>query len=1158
MSVQFILGRSGTGKTSFCIKAIVEALLEPADSRSLILLVPEQATYQAERAILGDKRVAGYSGGTSFCKESTKGEPRLNVLSFDRLQFLLLGKKTARPALSRIGQEMIIHRILRDNSSKLKVFGSSASWLGLGRQMARTIAELQQYAKTPDDIEQLLGELQKDEHNNLTALKFADINLVFKEYLKFIEGRFIDPDIQLTCARRAVAESSFAKGAKLWVDGFAGFTTAELAVLAELLSVVADAQIAFCLDPSKIDLVNPDAGKRDPASLFSPTERTYADVIEIAKKCKLQLAKPVILERPVRFSCSAVLAHIERNIFELETPKLETADNIRVISAPNRRAEVQFVARQMLQLVKEEDCRYRDIAVIASDIDSYKHYIRAYFDDYHIPFFIDERKPLNQHPVVQLICSALQAVTGGFSHGDIFSYLKTDLVPVERCDVDLLENYCLAFGVRGSDWIGGKDWQFAGQGNGQFDEQRINQIRIKVSGPLLELRDRLCPGDDLDNTVSAEMFARIIFDFLDGLGVRESVGGWIKEAIEKNEPATVDEHRQFYDRLVDIFDELVEVFSGQEINCQDYLAIIDSAFSQLTLALIPPTLDQVLVGSIERSRHPALKAAFLVGATQKQFPVPVSIESILADDDRTVVESADFLLAPTAGQKLAERQYLAYIGFTRPSQFLCVTYPLADDKGSAVARSQFVDDLESLFENLHEKSIAGEQIRIEKVHSETELADLLCSQLGKDAVVPEAKANEQLSNLLDDITSDEQLAELGECVLSAVNYDNCARLDKKMVKKLFGRQIRSSTTRLGTFAACPYQYFARYILKLKEREEFKLEPLDLGIFYHRVLDALLKRITEEGKDFAVIPDEQMLGLLREEISKFVQTNSFISNFVRRSAHNAFIITSAGETLEDCVLAIAEMVRAGKFKPALSEVSFGKAKDSLETMGEYKIGLSDNRQLFLNGKIDRLDVANLGTEKIAIVFDYKRKNKSFSWSKFYYGLDMQLPIYVLAVRNTTGSKTKNAIGAFYMPVEVSPEKAAFDELLKKKDKFAYEAKGIFNGRFFQQLDSSNSNKFYNFFVTKKGDQYGYDNRSGALRPDDFEKVLRFTEKKIIELAEEIISGKIDVWPYRLGTESPCSYCDYKSLCRFDWQINDYNFLESANKHQALEKMGGSDG
>jgi ATP-dependent helicase/nuclease subunit B len=1141
MAVQFILGRSGTGKTTHCIKAIVEVLLASADKRPLILLVPEQATYQAERAILSDRRITGYN--------------RLHVLSFDRLQFLLSGKNTARPALSRIGRQMVVHRILRANKSKLEVFGPSANWHGLARQMADTIAELHQYAKMPEDIDRLLGELQKNERNSLAILKFGDIGLIFKEYLNFIEGKFLDPDVQLTRAREAVAKADFTKDAKLWVDGFAGFTASELAILAELLKAVSETQIALCLDPSEVDLAHPEKTSLDETSMFYPTQQTYAALIELIKKCKLQLDEPIILRKAVRFSSCPASAHIEQRIFKPKPSRLTAADNIRIISAPNERAEVQFVARCILELVGEKGYRYRDIAVIASDIDQYEHYIRAYFEDYGVPFFIDKRRPLNQHPAVQLICSALQTVTGGFSNSDIFTYLKTDLVPVERSDVDLLENYCLAFGINAGDWQSNKQWDFAGENNEDFDDRQIDKIRRDAIAPLLELKDRLYPGNEQSKTISPEEFTRTIFDFLDALHLRQMLSDWIEQATERKDYATVDQHRHFFNALINVFDELVDVFAGRNMAAEDYFAIINSAFSQMTLAFIPPTLDQVLVGSIERSRHPDLKAVFLIGTTQRQFPVPISSEGILTDDDRHAAESADFPLAATASQKLAHRQYLAYIAFTRPSELLCITYPAVDNEGTAVPRSQFIGELESLFEYLKEESLSTGQIEIEKVANRTELVDFLCSRLGRDAPASQDSGDGRLAGLLNDICSDEQLACLGATILSAINYDNPARLDKDVVEELFGRQIKSSATRLSNFARCPYKHFARHILELKERKEFKFEPIDLGDFYHRVLDSLLKSLNEKGKNFATIENEELLKILEKQIEEVIQTNSFISNFKRRSAHNTYIITSAAEALEDCVLAITQMVRAGSFIPAKSEVAFGQVEGVRDTLGSYELTLSGNRMLSLDGKIDRLDIAD---QKYALIFDYKRSEQSFSWSDLYYGLDMQLPIYILAVRNASRSKIKNVVGAFYMPVETKLGQAAFDELETRKEKFTRKAKGIFNGEFFQQLDNANTNKLYNFFVTKEGNQYGRDNISGALRPDNFEKVLTFTGRKIITLAEEIISGKIDVRPYRINTDSPCRFCKFRAVCRFDWQINDYNLLESLDKLQVLNKIGMADG
>ncbi|MHC4362736.1 MAG: PD-(D/E)XK nuclease family protein, partial [Planctomycetota bacterium] len=680
MTVQFILGRSGTGKTSYCFKSIAGALLEPSE-QPLVLLVPEQASYQAERAILSDGRLKGYN--------------RLSVLSFDRLQFLLLGKKTARPALTRLGRQMTVHRLLRENSGKLKVFGASAVSMGLARQMAETINELHECAKTPQDIERLLGELGKDSLNKLAAMKFSDIALVFTEYLKAVEDKYIDPDIQLERICQAVGKAEFLSGARLWVDGFSGFTTAEMAILAEVLRTVAEAKIALCLDPSKVNLTRPDIGRLDMLGLFSPTEQTYTALFEIVKKCKLELAQPVTLSEAVRYSCAEPLAHLERNLFAGGAAKISAQDSIRIVSAPSARAEIRLVARQILELVKERDYRYRDIAVIASDIGRYEHYIRAYFEDYGIPFFIDVRKPLSRHPLVELVCSALQIVTGGFSHSDVFSYLKTDLVPVSRSDVDLLENYCLAFGIAGADWQSDKDWQFAAEPS-QFDEQHINRVHRHLSEPLLRLQKGLCPPDN-DRAIGPSEFTETLFDFLESLQVRQRIAEWIEQALDDGEQQSVDEHRQFYDRFVTVFDEMGEVFSAQRLTAEDYLAVLRSAFSQLTLAFIPPTQDQVLIGSIERSRHPDLKAAFLIGATQRQFPSPIDLPGVLTDADRAAAESADLALAATSRRRLVERQYLAYIAFTRPSEFLCVTYPSLDDKGSPECRSQFIETLESLF-----------------------------------------------------------------------------------------------------------------------------------------------------------------------------------------------------------------------------------------------------------------------------------------------------------------------------------------------------------------------------------------------------------------------------------------------------------------------------
>ena len=1128
MAVQFILGRSGTGKTSYCIESVVESL-QGGGGEPLILLVPEQATYQAERAILSDKRVGGYS--------------RLCILSFERLEFLLCGRRRVRPEVGRLGRQMIIGRLVREKKDELGVFGSCCGRSGLGIELAEVVAEFGKYGKSWEDVEELAGELSKDKRYRLTAKKLSDIGLILKGYQEFIKGKYIDPEIELAEVKKRIGESELTLGARLWVDGFSGFTGSELEILAELMRAAKETQIALCLDGSEIDLSSGARKDGDGLSLFWPTENTYSSLLEVVRSCRLELKEPVLLKEAMRFSGSAALGHIEKKLFGRGHGKACAEGKVRVVSAANGRAEVKFIAREIQRLVREEGYRYRDIAVIASELGGYEHYIRASFADCGIPYFIDKRRRLIQHPVVQLICNGLRAVTGGFGFSDVFAYLKSGLVRlVSRDEIDLLENYCLAFGVKGSDWVGEEDWQFDDKEEGSFDEGRINKIRRRVIEPLIKLKGRI-GGGGVGKKIEAEEFVRAVFDFIESLGVRETMGGW-EDALE--------EHRQFYEKCVDVFDELAEVFGGYEMSSEDYSGMIESAFSQLSLAFIPATLDQVLVGSIERSRHPALKVVFLVGVTAKDFPVPVSFGRVLTESDREAFGSADFVLGPAASEGLLERRYLAYIAFTRPSEYLYLTYPLADADGRAVVRSQFVEGLEELFEDVSaERAVDEDAGVIERVYSEGELCDFLCTRLGKD-VLGQASGREELLELLGEVGGDAELGRAGRKIFEAIGYDNCAELEAGVVKGLFGREVKTSTTKLGTFASCPYKHFARYVLGLEKRKEFKLEPLDLGVFYHCVLDSFVKKAVGGGKDLGGMSADELRGMLCEELARLVKEDRFISKFRGHSFHNAFIIRMAEETLEDCVIAIGQMVGAGSFRPELSEVWFGEKGGKL---GECKFVLPGGRELSLRGRIDRLDTAAVAEDKKAVVFDYKIKGDTFSFSEFYHGLGMQLAVYMLAVRK---SGSGEVVGAFYIPVETGAERGTLEGAIKGSERFLHKAKGIFNGEFARELDGAAASKwsdYYNFYVKQDGDAYGHYGRSGALKPEDFEKVLGFVERKVVELAEGIISGEIKVRPYQLGTKTPCGWCEYRSVCRFDWQVNEYNRLESMGKEKALEKMGG---
>lgn len=1144
MSLQFILGRSGTGKTTLCIKQIIDCLLNDetpttgvgAKPNNLVFLVPEQTTYQAERAILSDNRIKGYS--------------RLHILSFQRLCFRIFGKNLAARPLTQQARDMIVHRLLCENAGKLSVFSSAfakasadksaATRYGTAAGIAKTITELQQYGKTPEDIDKLIEQLKSSGVSELTCSKLSDINLIYNQYLAFVQGSFFNNDNQLNLAKDSVTRTPFLKDCLLWVDGFAGFTTSELLLLAELLKVSASSKIALCLDPAE-PRQSVGGANQDWSGIFEPTQKTYTDLLSLIKTLKLSVENPVILNQPRRFENSQPLAYLEKNIFSFDdVPPVSSQDNIKITACAKTRLEVDYVARQICRLVRDKKFRWRDIAVIASDLDSYCHYIQAIFSDSDIPFFIDRRRDLQQYPAVELLTSVLKIATDRFTTNDVINYLKSDLVPVSRAEVDMLENYCLAFKVEANDWLMPKAWDFAPADDPDFNNEQIEEIRHNATGHLLRLRTFL----QSSGAMGAEKFCAALFTFLDSLNVRGQLADWTKAAFEAGRLDEAQLHQQFFAQFTQLMDDFVYIFKNSNLSAKQYASIISSAFSQMTVALIPPALDQVLVGSIERSRHPDLKAVFLIGAAQQQFPVPVYYDNILNDSDRKVASDIGFELARTGPMQLVERRYLAYIAFTRPSRFLYITYPLADEKGSDVQPSFLVGQLKSLFNDLEEERYFGGSDSFADLYNVSDLTCLLGRRLGKDNLSPDNSLDAKCKWLLDNALREFHPAK----VKSAIDYKNSAQLDKKVTEEVF----LTSATRLRSFASCPYQHFAKYILELKERQIFELKPFDIGLFFHKVLELLFYSLKDKNLTLSTASPDLLEQLVDGSAKRLLVENLFLKSFVQKTRHNSFIILSAAEVIKDAVAELSQIASAGDFAQIASEISFG-AKFPLSAV---EIGLSNGKKLRIGGIIDRLDAACKDGKNYVLIWDYKTSDLAIDFSLFAAGLDLQLPIYLLAVRNRTVEKYNNLIplGAFYFRIQTSSGSADLSEIEKVAQKIKRKPKGVFNGEFFRLIDGRTQtgfSPFYSFQITKEKMQFGRYDTSPFLTDEHFSKLLLFTENKLKDLGSRLLSGTIDVNPYRYMKKSACTYCPYKPLCRFDRQINDYADVKKISKTEFFQ-------
>ncbi len=1114
MAIKFILGTSGTGKSTTCVRQIIHQLNQTSEKQNLILLVPEQATYQMERAILTSQNLQGYH--------------RLKVLSFQRLCFLLNKDKNVPDQLTKIGRRMIIHRILRQNAEKLQVYRLSADTPGMAEKLENTILQLHQAALEPDQLKNMVQNSKKQKPESVSTIKFADISLIFEKYHQFIKGRFTDPDTQITSNAHLTQNAHLLKNFNIWIDGFASFTTAQMYMLTELLKKAKLATIALCLDPENIQIHNFLNTPVDDTNIFQTTRKTLRSILSIARKNSIKLDQPIILDKNHRFKKSPDLDHLEKNIFKGKSIAVKSKGNIVVNLFAEPRQEVNLTARQIAALVRENNFRYRDIAVITSQLDDYTEYIEAAFADYDIPFFLDMRKPISSHPMIELILAALEFVINPATMENLFAMLRTGYFKIEKNQIDILENYCLAFGVKPATILTDKKLKFDNPDKPEFDEKKINLIRNTITQPLRKLKSAVIDTDKKEQKIiDTAVFTAAVFDFLKNCSAIEI----LNTKIENSPLEQKHQHQQFYDGLIDIFDQLNEIFAGLKLTPVEITAILKRAMHSMTLAFIPPTIDQVLVGSIDRSRHPNLKAVFLLDCSAKNFPSPLTFDNILTDDEHQLAMENDIVLSNSTTQQLTDRQYLAYIAFTRPSEKLYISCPLTDAAGKAKMPSQFLNSLKQLFKDIPSYNI---QLDPQSLFSKNQLEEMLCAALG-----PEPHLNPQTTQILqavtEKLTQNPLLKDSAQLALRAGKFENRAELSSQNVKTVKDRHKCFSQSRLAALANCPYQYFAKYVLKLQERKIFSLKPMDLGSLYHTAMERLFIAMQKNNIDYKMQHKQQILALLETEYKNLINDDRFYKTFASQSLHNQWIINSQLKTLQDFVHDVINIASAGHFKQFRTEARFGPGRNI-----NLKIKTDQNEFIELRGIIDRIDIAKKQNENIALVFDYKTSENSFDWKKFYHGLQLQLPIYILAVRNAKldDIKIDDVAGAFYLGISQSVPKENERSNGKK-------AKGIFNGQYVDLLDKITSKSwspYYNF-AYKQDQPYGNFKKSGVLKPQQFQTLLDFTVDHIKRMIHIIHQGKIEIRPYRLDNETPCKYCPYRPVCRFDWQINKYNILDN---------------
>ncbi|KKM08757.1 ATP-dependent helicase [Clostridiales bacterium PH28_bin88] len=1154
MSLRFILGRAGTGKTYTCLEGIRQSLRENPAGPPLVLLVPEQATFQMDYALISTPDLPGVS--------------RAQVLSFRRLAWrvFLEAGGAARPHIGELGKRMALRALLQRRQADLAIFCRAARQPGFTDRLARTIAELRVYGINEKDLESQYAALARAGTDaTVLAGKLHDLAIVYRDFETYLQGRYVDPDDYLTLLAERLQDAPSVQGATFWVDGFTGFTPQEYRVLGALLRSASRVHVTLCLDHR--ELVCPP----QETDLFHPTRETYHKLVDLAKNMGARIEEPLTLTPPInpRFT-SRALAHVETQFFGRPGREYTgEVDEISLVGAANRWAEVEAVAREIIRLCRDQGYRWRDMAVILRDMDAYQGLVAAVFTDYGIPYFIDRKRPVLHHPLVELLRAALEVVVTNWACDPVFRYLKTDLVPVSRGAVDELENYVLAHGIRGRRWIDDKPWRYRRQYTlGEEREvspgeeatlARINRTREKAAGALGRFYRKLASSKQ-GRLLTVSQVTTALFELLVDLRVPDTLERWRREAEEAGDLDAAREHSQVWDGVVSLLDQVVEALGEEEMDLPEYAQVLEAGLESLRLGLIPPGLDQVLVGTVERSRNPDLMAAFMVGINDGIFPARAAEDEIFTDGERDELASRGVHLAPPGRVRLFHEQYLVYIALTRASERLWISYPLADQEGKALAPSSIIGRVKELFPGLKESFLGLEPAGavINDLTEDTPELEFIINRRRTVAylgsLLRKAETGRPLPLLWAYVyqwyISDEARRSEAGRVLDSMRYGNhVERLPEELVREIFGNPISTSVSRLESFAACPFSHFAAHGLGLRERTIYRLEAPDMGAFFHAALKVFVDRLRERSLDWGTLEDDQRYLLVQEVVEDLAP--KLQGEILLSSARYRYLSRSLRRTLHRAVGALGAHARQGCFRPAAVEVGFGYPGE----LPPLRLELRPGWFMELKGRIDRVDSARGKEREYIRVIDYKSRATDLRIRDVYHGLALQLLTYLgvaLEHADQLAGGPATPAGVLYFGVQdpmVHAVGPLTGEELNKEIRKKLKMRGLVldDPEVVELMHGGLSGRSDLIPVTvKKDGTLSQGKGSRVVTPEQVDMLLKFLHHRLRQLGRRITRGEAQVAPYRQGTRTPCTYCAFKPACQFDSLVegNGYRFLRDA--------------
>lgn len=1155
MGVRFLIGRSGTDKSEVLLDEIEKELITHPEGSPIIYLVPDQMTFQQEYRLL--------------TRSNVEGSIRAQVFSFSRLAWRVLQETGGgtRKFISSTGIQMMLRKIAEEKKADWKVFQKAVEKQGFIEQLETMITEFKRYCITPEVLQEQIRTMDRFTHKykgeETLRNKLEDLSFIYEQLTSALKENYVDSEDQLQILADKIPEADFLENATIYLDGFHRFTPQELLVLSALVKKVNRVTIALTLD-------RPTEHSMSELDLFYQTGQTYQQLIHMFEENGVPVNGVEILNQSQgRFKNKPHFTHLEHYFDQRPSPSFNREVPIVLGQAVHPRAEVEGVAQEILNLVRDEGYRYKDMALFIREPEVYHELIQTVFQDYEIPVFVDEKRTMLNHPLIELIRSGLDIVEGNWRYDAVFRVLKTDFLhktderhPLDQEAIDELENYVLEYGIRSrSRWNSEKEWsyqRFRGFEYGsQTDEEkekqtRINCLRNQVNGGLTRFDERLRGA----KTVQEK--CQVIFEWLEELNVPQTLEEWRTQYDETGRLEKGREQEQVWDAVINLLDEIVEMLGNEEMSLQLFRATLESGLESLTFSHVPPSIDHAIVASVDRSRLTGVKCSFLLGVNEGVWPMKPPLDGMISEEERELLSEQGMLLADSSKRQLLDDRFYVYLAFTASSDYLWVSYPLSNEEGKSKTPSSLIKRIRDLFPFVSNRLLLQDEALEDQLR-------LVSTPIKSRAALAAQLAKYLRGYPIDDLWWDvfhwftsgkDESSKQTQRVLMSLFYENkTTDLKPETSSQLIPKQVKASVSRLETFYRCSYQHFAKYGLGLKERNMHKLDAPDIGQLFHEALRQITEWVLADGRDWqemSKIDTDRYAKRAVEQLSPILQHQILYS-----SNRYQYIQKKLEEVIARAAFVLSEQSKRSNFSPVGLELGFGPNQKIPPMM----LDLPNGFQIMLRGRIDRVDRALTNEGLFLRIIDYKSSSKGLNLVEVYYGIALQMLAYLNVVLSHSeqwlGTKGLPA-GVLYFHVHnpmISEKQLLDDETLEKEifKKFKMQGLLLEDEQVIKLMDtdlSSGVSKIIPAGLKKNG---GFRERdSKTAQEATFNNLQSYIRQLMVQAGLSITSGAVDLNPYQQKQRTACDMCSYRSVCQFDSSLeeNDFRVLKEMSDDEIL--------